>query len=151
MADGAKTEAAVASAPRREVLAGVPEGLAPLVLAQLLDEQGGPAPIAIHVARDDRRMEAITEGLKFFAPRVKVVPLPAWDTVPYDRIGPNPEIVAQRVETMARLVAQTRKQPTLVLTTANAILQRLPPREFIRKSLKVLAAGQRMDRGRQGP
>jgi transcription-repair coupling factor (superfamily II helicase) len=147
MADGAKTEAGATAAPRREVLAGVPEGLAPLVLAQLLDEQGGTAPVAVHVARDDRRMEAITEGLKFFAPRVKVVPLPAWDTVPYDRIGPNPEIVAQRVETMARLVAQTRKQPTLVLTTANAILQRLPPRDFVRKSLKVLAAGQRMDMG----
>ena len=33
MADGAKTEAGAVQAARREVLAGVPEGLAPLVLA----------------------------------------------------------------------------------------------------------------------
>ncbi|MDX2205742.1 MAG: transcription-repair coupling factor [Hyphomicrobiaceae bacterium] len=147
MADGAKTEAGPVKGPGREVLAGVPDGLVPLVLAQLLEEQGGGAPIAIHVARDDRRMEAITEGLKFFAPNVRVIPLPAWDTVPYDRIGPNPEIVATRVASLARLVAQARKQPTLLLTTTNAILQRLPPRDFIRKSLRTLAAGQRMDMG----
>ncbi|MFM9815992.1 hypothetical protein ACKI16_46895, partial [Streptomyces scabiei] len=54
---------------------------------------------------------------------------------------------ATRVASLARIVAQARKQPTLVLTTANAILQRLPPRDFIRKSLKTLAAGQRMDMG----
>ena len=33
----------------------------------------------------------------------------------------------------------------MVLTTVNAILQRLPPREFIRRSLKNIAPGQRLD------
>ena len=32
-----------------------------------------------------------------------------------------------------------------MLTTVNAILQRLPPREFIRRSLKTIAPGQRLD------
>ena len=46
---------------------------------------------------------------------------------------------------MARLAAAARKGPTVVLTTVNAILQRLPPREFIRRSLKTIAPGQRID------
>ena len=71
--------------------------------------------------------------------------MPAWDTVPYDRIGPNAEIVATRVASMARLAAVARKGPTVVLTTVNSILQRLPPREFIRRSLKTIAPGQRID------
>ncbi|RZI38838.1 hypothetical protein EGT07_32110, partial [Herbaspirillum sp. HC18] len=71
MAEAAKVQAPPKLSPRREVLAGVPDGLAPLVLAQLLEEQGaGAAAVALHVARDDRRMEAITEGLKFFAPKI---------------------------------------------------------------------------------
>ena len=65
--------------------------------------------------------------------------------MPYDRIGPNAEIVATRVASMARLAAAARKGPTVVLTTVNSILQRLPPREFIRRSLKTIAPGQRID------
>ena len=130
----------------RETLAGVPDGLAPLVLARLAEEEGaGSPPLLLHVARDDRRLEALADGLAFFAPKVRVIQLPAWDTVPYDRIGPNAEIVATRVASLARLAAAARKGPTVVLTTVNAILQRLPPREFIRRSLKTIAPGQRID------
>jgi transcription-repair coupling factor (superfamily II helicase) len=130
----------------RETLAGVPDGLAPLVLGRLSEDAcAGTPPLLLHVARDDRRLEALTEGLAFFAPKVRVIQMPAWDTVPYDRIGPNAEIVATRVASMARLAAAARKGPTVVLTTVNSILQRLPPREFIRRSLKTIAAGQRMD------
>ena len=130
----------------RQTLTGVPEGLAPVVLARLAEEErGATPPLLLHVARDDRRLEALAEGLAFFAPKLRVIQVPAWDTVPYDRIGPNAEIVATRVAAMARLAAAPRKGPTVVLTTVNAILQRLPSREFIRRSLKNIAPGQRLD------
>ena len=61
---------------------------------------------------------------------MRVITFPAWDTVPYDRIGPNSEIVARRIAALARLALTTRKDPTIVLTTVNAILQRVPPREL---------------------
>ncbi len=135
----------------RETLCGVPDGLVPLVLARLTEEATaaakGGAPALLHVARDDRRLDAVAEGLAFFAPRVRVIQLPAWDTVPYDRIGPNREIVSRRIAALARLAATSRKDPTLVVTTVNAILQRLPPREFIRRSIKTIAPGQRLDMG----
>jgi transcription-repair coupling factor (superfamily II helicase) len=142
---------AASTQPTREILTGVPDGLGPLVLAQLIAEAqgaGDAAPLLLHVARDDRRLEALAEGLKFFAPQVRVIAFPAWDTVPYDRIGPNAQIVATRIAALARLVAGAGNNPTVVLTTVNAILQRVPPREFIRKSLKTIAAGQRMDMNR---
>ena len=119
------------------------------MLARLAEEKGaGSPPLLLHVARDDRRLEALADGLAFFAPKVRVIQFPAWDTVPYDRIGPNTEIVATRVASMARLAAAARKGATVVLTTVNAILQRLPPREFIRRSLKTIAPGQRIDMNR---
>jgi hypothetical protein len=122
------------------------------VLARLAEEKGaGSPPLLLHVARDDRRLEALADGLAFFAPKVRLIQFPAWDTVPYDRIGPNTEIVATRVAAMARLAATARKGAAVVLTTVNAILQRLPPREFIRRSLKTIAPGQRIDMGVQRP
>jgi transcription-repair coupling factor (superfamily II helicase) len=133
----------------KQTLAGVPDGLAALVLSRLTQEEGaGSPPLLLHVARDDRRLEALADGLRFFAPGVRLIQVPAWDTVPYDRIGPNAEIVAMRVAAMARLSAAPRKGSTVVLTTVNSILQRLPPRDFIRRSLKIVAPGQRIDMNR---
>jgi transcription-repair coupling factor (superfamily II helicase) len=73
---------------------------------------------------------------------------PAWDTVPYDRVGPNADIVARRVATLAKLALGTRKHPTVVLTTVNALLQRVPARAFMKRTIKALAPGQRVDMAR---
>jgi transcription-repair coupling factor (superfamily II helicase) len=132
---------------RDEILAGVPEGLDALLIARHAASLHAAAPGAmlLHVARDDRRLEGLEGALGFFAPELKVIPFPAWDTVPYDRVGPNAEIVARRITSLAKLVLGARKEAGVVLTTVNAVLQRLPPREAIRRSLRPLAAGQRVD------
>jgi len=132
------------------IIGGVPEGLDALVLAQLVNEAGSDkAPgTLLHVARDDRRIEALEQGLSFFAPQVRVVTFPAWDTVPYDRVGPTSDIVARRMATLAKLAIGARKHPTVVLTTVNAVLQRIPSRGFIKQTTKAMAPGQRIDMAR---
>jgi transcription-repair coupling factor (superfamily II helicase) len=130
---------------------GVVEGHDALVLAQLLRDAstgGDASPTIVHVARDDRRLDALERGLKFFAPKVRTVSIPAWDTVPYDRIGPNADIVAKRMTSLARLALASGKEPMVVLTTVNAVLQRVPPRAFLRSSMRQLAPGQRIDMNR---
>jgi transcription-repair coupling factor (superfamily II helicase) len=137
--------------PDHRVLTGVPEGYDALVLARLLERatsKDAPPPILIHVARDDRRAEALRVALQFFAPKVRVAPFPAWDTVPYDRIGPNADIVARRITTLSRLALADRREPLIVIATVNAVLQRVPPPEFLKKSIKTLAAQQRSDMAR---
>ena len=130
------------------IFSGVPEGLDALVLSRLTREaaaaSGGPGYV-LHVARDDRRLESLRAALAFFDPKVRVIVFPAWDTVPYDRVGPNAEIVAKRMTALARLVVGGRREPTLVLTTVNAILQRVPPRQFVRNAIRQMAPGQRID------
>jgi transcription-repair coupling factor (superfamily II helicase) len=131
------------------ILSGVPEGLDALVLSQQVREpliDGSPG-LLLHVARDDRRLDALETALRFFAPDAKVIAFPAWDTVPYDRVGPNADIVARRITALAKLTLGTRKEPVIVLSTVNAILQRIPPRAFVRQSMRPLAAGQRIDMG----
>ena len=133
----------------RTIFSGVPEGFDARVIADITkaarsDDQPG---LHLHIVRDDRRLEQLEVGLAFFAPDIKTIALPAWDTVPYDRTSPNAEIVARRITGLGKLVIGTRKEPTVVLTTVNAILQRVPPREFVRKAFKPIAPGQRMDMG----
>ena len=77
--------------------------------------------------------------------KLRVVSFPAWDTVPYDRVGPNSDIVARRIAALAKLALGARKHPTIVLTTVNAVLQRVPPRASCKRAIKPLAPGQRVD------
>src|SRR5262245_33836186 len=130
-------------------LAGVPEGLDALVLAHLVQHREGAAPrLVLHIVRDDRRLDALEAQLKFFAPTVRVMVFPAWDTVPYDRVGPNADIAARRITTLSRLGLGRREEPAIVLATVNAVLQKVPPREFLQSGVKTLAAGQRADMAR---
>ncbi|WP_048861919.1 transcription-repair coupling factor, partial [Acidisphaera rubrifaciens] len=93
-----------------------------------------------HVARDDARMARMAEALGFFAPDAEVVRFPAWDCLPYDRVAPNPAIVAERIATLARLL-EPSKRPRIVLTTVNALVQRVPPRTMFADASLAVAAG----------
>ena len=124
---------------------GVPEGLDALLLGALARETGkgrGIAPI-LHIARDGNRLATLEDAIKFFAPGVEVLTFPAWDSVPYDRVAPNAETVARRIGTLAALAARKPDDPCplIVLTSINAALQRVPPRDFVASTSIKLAPG----------
>jgi transcription-repair coupling factor (superfamily II helicase) len=129
--------------PGRLVVSAVPGGLEALVLADTA-RAFAPRPL-IHVARDDQRLSVLAEALALFAPDIEILRFPAWDCLPYDRVSPAASIVAQRLSTLARL-AETpdEKRPRIIVTTVNAALQRLPPREMIATSTFAARPGQRI-------
>ncbi len=110
--------------PGTATVYGAPEGFDALLLVRRRAEHTGAV---LHVARDDARMARLAEALAFFAPGLEVLRFPAWDCLPYDRVSPNAEIVSERIATLARLL-DTGGRPRLVLTTVNALVQRVPPR-----------------------
>jgi len=117
---------------------GAPEGFDALLLQRRAAEHKGPL---LHVARDDVRLSRLADLLAFFAPGLEVLRFPAWDCLPYDRVSPNAAVVSERIATLARLL-EPRHAPLLVLTTVNALVQRVPPRSvFAGKSLSVTTGG----------
>jgi transcription-repair coupling factor (superfamily II helicase) len=124
----------------RAIASGVPEGLDAGVIAALSERAGRPI---LHVARDGQRLATLEDALQFFAPNVRRLSFPAWDSVPYDRVAPNAEIVAERMATLAALAARDAAggPPLIVLTTINAVLQRVPPHEFFAGAMQRLAPG----------
>lgn len=113
------------SAVGRHVLAGSPAGHDVRVLAELA-ARSGPKPV-IAVVLDDVRAVVIADALAFFAPHTEVLTFPAWDCLPYDRVSPQSDISGARIATLGRL-QKPFKQPTIILTTVNALVQKtLPP------------------------
>ena len=100
----------------------------------------------LHVARDESRLMAMAQALAFFAPGMDAVILPPWDCLPYDRVSPNGEVAAQRLEALARLAAsEAGAAPRFVLTTVTAALQRMPARKLLAGVRQTIAAGARLD------
>src|SRR5215510_13644857 len=124
-------------------LASVADGAEGLVIADLARalaaRADAPATTAVVVCRDGPRMAALARALDFFAPDVAVQEFPAWDCLPYDRVSPHAGFVAQRMTILSRLArVQGRDRPSVLLTTVNAALQRVPTRDFVaRQSLSV--------------
>ena len=140
-----KSIADIVSAPGRLTLGETPEGFDALVLADIARAGGG---VTVHVARDDARMAALREALGFFAPEIEIVVFPAWDCLPYDRVSPNGEISARRMAALSRLAALEKaggSAPVILLTTINAVLQRVPPRETVTRSAWSARTGNRID------
>ncbi len=101
-----------------------------------------PAISVAVICRDGARMAMLSRALGFFAPDVEVLEFPAWDSLPYDRVSPHAAISAQRMMTLARLArVQGREHPAVLLTTVNAALQRVPPREIVGKQSLSAAPG----------
>ncbi|WP_371878998.1 transcription-repair coupling factor [Gemmobacter fulvus] len=122
------------------ILGGAPEGYDARLVAKEL-ARGAPV---IHIARDDKRMEAMRAALAFMAPEALVLDFPAWDCLPYDRVSPNPEISARRMATLAAL-AHGVPGPFVLLTTMTAATQRIPARDVVAGASFTARVGDRVN------
>ena len=123
--------------PRKPLtLSNVADGAEGLVVGDLARaiaaRPHAPAVSLLVVCRDGSRLAAVARGLSFFAPEIERLEFPAWDCLPYDRVSPHAAVLAQRMTTLSRLAnVEARDKPSVVLTTVNAILQRVPARTFV--------------------
>jgi len=122
-------------------LSGAPEGFDAKLLLEEAAKSGAPL---IHIARDDKRMAAMQEALRFFAPDMPVITFPGWDCLPYDRVSPNADISAARMATLAGLV-HGMPPKFILLTTLGAATQRVPAREVLRDAAWSAQVGARVD------
>ncbi len=110
------------------LIANAPEGFDALLLADMA--AGRPQTCHLHVARDEVRMTRLIETLRFFAPEMEVLAMPAWDCLPYDRVGPHRDVLSRRIDTLTRLLEPLAAGAAgrVAVTTVSALLQRVPPR-----------------------
>ena len=131
-------------------LASVVDGAQGLVIADLARavaaRTNAPATSLLVICRDGPRMTALGRALAFFAPDVDVSDFPAWDCLPYDRVSPHAGIVAQRMTALSRLARlKGRDRPSVLLTTVNSALQRVPARSLVATQSLSAAPGNVID------
>jgi len=132
----------ILSARQPLTLASVTRGAQPLVMADLAR---ATKTRAVFIAESEAAMTAVAEAATFFAPELDVIEFPAWDCLPYDRASPALSVSARRLSALHRLQAQVAG-PQLLVTTANAVLQRVLTPFRIRESVRALVPGMEIGR-----
>ncbi|MET0153414.1 MAG: hypothetical protein ABW298_12490, partial [Candidatus Binatia bacterium] len=93
---------------------------------------GAPSRPSVVIAAGAREAESWVGALRFFLGESENAPplerrvhwFPSWDVEPLSGVSPTEEIVAERLSTLYHL---NQAKSALVVTTAEALLQRLPP------------------------
>jgi transcription-repair coupling factor (superfamily II helicase) len=126
------------------LIGGVPEGLDARLIAENLGVSGR---MHLHIARDDARLAQLADTFAYFTPSLGIARFPAWDCLPYDRVSPHTDVSSVRIATLARLAEREldESEPLVVLTTVNAVLQRVVPRTEIRRATRRLVPGDAVD------
>ncbi len=136
-------------AGRREAITvdGVADGYEAFLLARIAAQASSGRPL-LYVARDGQRLPGLVQALAFAAPGTPVLELPAWDCLPYDRVSPGADTAARRLDALGKLIAlESEPHVAIAVTSANALLQRLPPRRTVAEQTFSAKPGNRFDMG----
>ncbi len=132
----------ILTADKPLTLASVPRGAQPLVMADLARAaaHASKAGRAVLIAADEAAMRSVADAAQFFAPELEVIEFPAWDCLPYDRASPALSVSARRLAALHRLQGP-RSGAQLVVTTVNALLQRVLTPFRVREAVQELKPG----------
>jgi transcription-repair coupling factor (superfamily II helicase) len=109
----------------------------------LVDAAAKAGKLFVVIAASGREADQYLAELRFFsAGRQAVWSFPDRETLPYDPFSPHPDIVSERLRTLAAL---PDLRQGFVVTTHSALLDRLPPRAFIGAHAFSLHSGERID------
>ncbi len=123
------------------IIGGAPEGFDAELILNEVERCDGPV---VHIARDDKRLAALQEAIRFYAPDTPLLIFPSWDCLPYDRISPRADISAMRMAALATLVHKPPKRFVL-LTTVSAATQKVPNRSVLKSAIFSAMVSNRID------
>jgi len=98
---------------------------------------------ALLVAPTLAEAERIKTALNAIQPNLPVQMFPDWETLPYDNFSPHPDIVSDRLRCLYDL---SSGDASCVIVSAQTLLQRLPPLDYVRGRSLVLRKNQKLSR-----
>ena len=124
-------------------LSGVADGYDAFLLAETaktLDRD------MLYIVSDGVSLQRTVDLLQKIAPQCRVLKLPAWDTVPFDRVSPNANIVAERISTLAELAScPESKSCRIIIASVGAVLQKLPPKKIFLNAMREVKVGGKLN------
>lgn len=111
-------------------------------VARTAAAHAGPLLVVARDNQNARQLEADLGTLLGGDADLPVLAFPDWETLPYDRFSPHPEIVSQRLATLYRLPALKRG---IVVVPVQTLMQRLAPVRYVVGGSFDLKVGQPLD------
>src|SRR6476661_7554309 len=133
--------AGLKSGNARRTVAPPPSFLAFKLLTQFNKK---PQQATVYIARSERQASSIFDTLRAIAPAIPMLLFRPWDCLPYDRIPPSRECMGRRMKAMAAILNEVHT-PWLIVTSLDAVLQRIPPAAAIKDSWLALNTGEVLD------
>lgn len=134
-----ETESAVASQP------SIPKMPAAFVASRLISAVHRSKIPVVYVALSETAAAKLAHAVQAFAPQLDPVLLPPWDCLPFDRVPPTKQCMGRRMDAL-RVWSQSSLDRKLMITSLDAMLQRIPPIHSIRSSQFTLTMGKPFDR-----
>ena len=96
------------------------------------------------LAEDPRHADQLEADIRFFAgDDAPVLHFVEWETLPWDSFSPHQDIISERLRVLASLPSLERG---ILIASAPALLQRLPPTQYVAAHSLALETGQSLDR-----
>jgi len=100
-------------------------------------------PVAV-ITDDVNQAQHLQYELSFFVSgRCRIFELPDWETLPYDIFSPHQDIISQRLTTLYQL--SDMQSGDILILPVSTLLQRLPPKSYIKSQVLMLKQNQRLD------
>jgi transcription-repair coupling factor (superfamily II helicase) len=96
------------------------------------------------LADDPRQADRLEAEIRFFAAATfEVLHFVEWETLPWDSFSPYQDIISERLKALASIPSLTHG---IVIASAPALLQRLPPVDYVSARSLSLRQGQQLPR-----
>ena len=116
------------SAGKRFTLPRPPGSADALLLARLAEREKAARRITAIVAADATDAQRLIDEVAFFAPGLRCVLFPDWETLPYDSFSPHQDLISERLATLWRI---SQSDADLVVVPATTALYRVAPPGFL--------------------
>jgi transcription-repair coupling factor (superfamily II helicase) len=103
-----------------------------VLLAQLAEREKKAGKLTAIVTSDAADAQRLMDELVFFAPDLRCVMFPDWETLPYDTFSPHQDLISERLATLWRIRQRDHAESAdVVLVPATTALYRLAPPSFL--------------------
>ena len=103
-----------------------------LLLARLACRDKAQGRCTAVVTADAMDAQRLLEEITFFAPDIRCVLFPDWETLPYDTFSPHQDLISERLATLWRISQRDKHSGAdLILIPATTALYRLAPPSFL--------------------
>ncbi len=103
-----------------------------LLLAQLALREKAQGKVTAIVTADATDAQRLIDEMAFFAPELRCVLFPDWETLPYDTFSPHQDLISERLATLWRISQHDKDTGAdVVLVPATTALYRLAPPSFL--------------------